>query len=124
MPGNSNGKESSGPDTSRYEEYLVLNRAFTAPAVHEAITSIELSLTGTPLRILDAGTGAGGALPALAVRAQESGAGCVTAIDLDPRAVTAARNYVDQQDRQNAVEVREGDLLQLAEQASEDGPPL
>jgi hypothetical protein len=43
--------------------YLMTNRAFVAPAVAEAVASLGLRAGS---RVLDAGTGAGGALPALA----------------------------------------------------------
>lgn len=108
--------------TDRYVDYLRLNRDFTAPAVTAAISSITPPGPSPGPRILDAGTGAGGALTGLADLAHRNGAeGIVTAIDLDPRAVNTAQQYVDEHQLQDTVEVHEADLLQVAGEAAHEG---
>lgn len=112
-----------GPDTSGYLTYLRTNRDFTAPAVAAAIRSIEVDEPDRPLRVLDAGTGAGGALRELAawVRATgPSGQGTVTAIDVDERAVEAARSELDP-DVAELIDIQVADLHEVASQAASTG---
>ncbi|MBM9463640.1 class I SAM-dependent methyltransferase [Aeromicrobium sp. YIM 150415] len=108
-----------GPDTSGYVDYLITNREFTAPAVEAAVASISLADPGRPLRVLDAGTGAGGALPELARRAEASGPeGRVLALDADERAIETTRAWVG--DR-SSIELRVADLRDVAADASRSG---
>jgi 2-polyprenyl-3-methyl-5-hydroxy-6-metoxy-1,4-benzoquinol methylase len=118
-PGNDSG---AGPDTSRYVDYLVTNRRFSAPAVSDAIAALaELapSVPDRPLRVLDAGTGAGGALPGLLALARPSG-GTVVAVDVDARAVDAAGSHVDHS-AASALDLRTADLLEVAGKARAEG---
>ncbi|MEU3271210.1 class I SAM-dependent methyltransferase [Saccharomonospora sp. NPDC006951] len=111
----------AGPDTSGYLEYLRTNRDFTAPAVAAAVSAITPGTRGRPLRVLDAGTGAGGALPELAGMVRAAGGGTVVAVDADPRAVEAARKLVGQRRLDQVSEVRVADLRAVAAEAAETG---
>lgn len=107
-----------GPDTSRYVHYLITNRDFIAPAVSAAIRAIDISKAGV-LRILDAGTGAGGALPGLLGRLGPSGGG-ITAVDADSRAVgLATRSTIDRR-----VCALVADLRDVATAPAEFGGPF
>ncbi len=109
----------AGPDTSGYLDYLTTNRGFTAPAVEAAVASIALVDPGRPTQVLDAGTGAGGALPALAQLADAFGSGgTVLAVDRDARAVEVARSQTPDL---ASVELRVGDLREVAAEASSNG---
>ncbi|WAH38539.1 50S ribosomal protein L11 methyltransferase [Alicyclobacillus dauci] len=69
----------------------------------QALADIDLSAK----QVLDVGTGTG----VLAIAAARLGAGHVTAIDIDPVAVRAAKENVAQNDLANHVTVQEGNLL-------------
>lgn len=107
-----------GPETRGYLDYLRTNRDFTAPAVAAAVETITLGATDRP-RVLDAGTGAGGALPELVKLVR--GEGVVVAVDLDERAVGAARSVVDDQRWDDIVDVRVADLHDVAAEAVRTG---
>lgn len=108
----------AGPDTGRYLDYLRTNRDFTAEAVGAAVATLDPGDLGRPLRILDAGTGAGGALPGLAGLVRRAARrGSVLAVDLDARAVDAAAQVVDQLVLAAWVELRTADLHQVAGEA-------
>lgn len=112
VPNGAPARGSEGPDVSGYLNYLRTNRAFSSPAVAAAVDSL---LPPTPpARVLDAGTGAGGALPHLA---RYAGDGIpVTAVDLDERAVEQARAYVQEHGIQDRVQLRREDVLALADE--------
>ncbi|ASR39237.1 hypothetical protein BAY61_13115 [Prauserella marina] len=107
----------AGPDTSGYLEYLRTNRDFTAPAVAAAVSAMMPGVRGRPLRVLDAGTGAGGALPELAGLVRAAGGGTVLAVDADDRAVEAARLWADDK----AIDIRVADLRDVAAEAEATG---
>ncbi|MDN6304502.1 MAG: class I SAM-dependent methyltransferase [Corynebacterium sp.] len=111
--------QDTGPDTTGYIDYLTTNRDFVAPAVTAAIAAIDLPSRERPRRILDAGTGGGGALPEL-LRHLGPGIGSILAIDLDTRAVAIARDYADD----SRVDVRIADLRAVAADATEHGGPF
>ncbi|WP_197285785.1 bifunctional 2-polyprenyl-6-hydroxyphenol methylase/3-demethylubiquinol 3-O-methyltransferase UbiG [Nocardiopsis sp. NRRL B-16309] len=106
----------AGPDTSRYVDYLVANRDFAAPAVSAAVAAIPLPEPDRALRILDAGTGGGGALPELLAVARRSG-GTVLAVDADARAIEAARDRVDGAPAPD-LDLRVADLRDVAGEAA------
>ncbi|MBE1536732.1 class I SAM-dependent methyltransferase [Actinomadura algeriensis] len=97
-------------------DYLVTNRAFVAPAVDEAVARLGLPPGG---RVLDAGTGAGGALPALARAVGETGR--VLGVDLNAAVVGLARTHVAETGLGTNVTLRDGDLFDvLAEEPDFD----
>lgn len=104
----------TGPD---YVDYLITKRDAVAAAVSAAISAIELP--GRPRRILDAGTGAGGALPPL-LSIADPDTGQVLAIDVDPRAVALAREHTDDP----RADVRVGDLRKVAAAPAENAGPF
>ncbi|HVL84865.1 MAG TPA: class I SAM-dependent methyltransferase [Pseudonocardia sp.] len=89
-------------------------RDFLAPAVWRAVASLRLPAGAW---VLDAGTGSGGALPALARAAGR--AGRVRGVDLDPAAVQEARAYVGRHGIQQ-VSVETADALETAGLAATD----
>lgn len=95
-------------------DYLLTNRDFVAPAVAEAVSSLGL---GAGARVLDAGTGAGGALPALA-RAVGPG-GEVHAIDLNPAVAALASDHAAGAGIADTVTVRTGDIRQVLAEAAD-----
>lgn len=107
----------AGPDASRYVDYLMTNRDFTASAVAAAIATIELAKSGHPVRVLDAGTGAGGALHGLADLVRDS-QGTVVAVDLDPRAVEVARGLLEGSSLKDYVDLRAADIRDVVQEAS------
>ncbi|WP_422771461.1 class I SAM-dependent methyltransferase [Plantactinospora sp. WMMC1484] len=114
----------AGPDTRGYLDYLLTNRNFTAPAVAAAVASITPEISGRPLRVLDAGTGAGGALPELIalVRAAGGPGGTVVAVDVDERAVeVAGRQLGDLNLGAAPVDLRVADLRDVAAGAVTSG---
>jgi SAM-dependent methyltransferase len=114
----------TGPDTSRYVDYLVTNRDFTAPAVAAAVAAIDLTESSRPVRVLDAGTGAGGALRGLAALSVSTGRdeeGAVVAVDLDTRAIEVARRQVDDPQCERLIDLRVADLREVAREASATG---
>ena len=109
----------AGPEVSGYVEYLLTNRDFTAPAVAAAVGTITVGARDLAPRVLDAGTGAGGALPGLVrlVRAVGRGNGQVVAVDLDERAVEVARAVLDDVAMER-VDLRVADLREVAAEAA------
>lgn len=83
--------------------YLLTNRDFCAPAVAQAVAVLELPRGA---RILDAGTGAGGALRPLAAAAGH--AGSVLGVDLNPAVVALANRHAGE-----LAELRAADLLDV-----------
>lgn len=88
---------------------LAAVRDYLAPAIERAVASLRLPAGGW---VLDAGTGGGGALPALA-RAVGA-AGIVRAVDLDPAAVPLARNHAARHRTASRVTVEQADVLDVA----------
>lgn len=113
------GDSGDGPDTSRKIDYLALNRAFTADVIEQAVNALAPRSPGR-WRVLDAGTGTGGALPELLTLAR-AGGGSLLAIDLDADAVAVARTLVAELAAEDDVEVRVGDLRQVARAAAASG---
>lgn len=81
--------------------YLLANRAFVAPTVEEAVGRLELA---GRTRLLDAGTGAGGGLVALA-RAGDPAAQ-VLGVDRNPDALALARAHAQECGAASRVETR------------------
>lgn len=119
------GDTGAGPDTSGYLNYLLTNRDFTASAVASAVKSLAPKLPpGRGARVLDAGTGAGGALPELVAlaRSDPNRAGAVMAIDIDARAVETAKVQLGEAGLADApVEFRVADLREIADEAASTG---
>ncbi|MGH3917170.1 MAG: class I SAM-dependent methyltransferase [Pseudonocardiaceae bacterium] len=90
--------------------YLLTHRDFMAPAV----ASLHLPAGA---RVLDAGTGAGGALPALARAAT-----AVEGIDLNPAVVPIAAAHAQRSGVGERVTVRVGDLTEVLTEANADEP--
>lgn len=90
-------------------------RDFLAPAVDRAVASLGMPAGAW---VLDAGTGSGGALPALA-RAVGS-AGTVRAVDLDPSVLPLAAAHARQHGMAARVTVRHADLVDVVEHAATD----
>lgn len=102
-----------------FETYLICNRTFLGPAVAEAIQLLSPPVGG---RVLDAGTGGGGALGPLAASVGEQGV--VVAADRDPAVLNAAARYLGDLDPALGSRVRfvEADLA--AEGLSVAGGPF
>ncbi len=113
------GDSGAGPDTSRKIDYLALNRRFTAEVIEQAVSALAPQSDGR-LRVLDAGTGAGGALPELIALAR-AGRGSVLAVDLDAEAVEVARAHVVALGAEQMAEVRIADLREVAQAAASSG---
>lgn len=90
-------------------------RDFLAPAVRRAVASLRLPAGAW---VLDAGTGSGGALPALA-RAVGA-AGTVRAVDIDPDVLAPAQDYAARHGIAARVSVEYADLLDVVERAAID----
>ncbi|MBF6352080.1 methyltransferase domain-containing protein [Nocardia flavorosea] len=88
-----------------FSTYLLANRKFMEPLVSAAIAGMAI-VPGS--RVLDVGTGAGGALPALAATGAR-----VEAIDLDPGVVALAGEYAEQCGVADRVSVRRADLREV-----------
>ncbi|MQA11640.1 MAG: methyltransferase domain-containing protein [Pseudonocardiaceae bacterium] len=104
-------------------DYLLTNRDFTAPAVAAAIGVLGVDVTDRPVRVLDAGTGAGGALRDLAglVRRAGNGEGTVRAIDIDARAVELASSQIADAQLDHSVDLYVADLRDVAAEAAAAG---
>ena len=81
-----------------FHDYLVTNRDFMAPAVEQAIDTLDLSAAR---RVLDVGTGGGGALPAL-VRVAGPEA-LIVGVDLQPGVIELAARHAEQAGVRSAV---------------------
>jgi SAM-dependent methyltransferase len=94
---------------------LLAGRDFFAPAVQRAVDSLRLPAGAW---VLDAGTGSGGALPALA-RAVGA-AGSVRAVDTDRAVLPLATHHAAQHGMGARVSVEHADLLDVVEDAATD----
>lgn len=94
--------------------YLTTNREFMAPAVADAITSLDLR---EGARILDVGTGGGGALPPLVTAAGSSGT--VLAVDLDPGVIALARKHAELAGVGPRITFQVGDILEILAASAE-----
>lgn len=92
---------------------LTTGRDFLAPAVECAVMSLNLAIGA---RVLDAGTGGGGALPPL-VRAVGT-TGSVLAVDRNPTIVALASDYVDKMGIVDRVTVQLGDIIEVLTDAA------
>ncbi|MGC9544658.1 class I SAM-dependent methyltransferase [Streptomyces sp. UG1] len=89
-----------------------------------AVAAIELAESTLPLRVLDVGTGAGGALGHLARRVRAASRdedGTVVAVDIDARAIEVARVQLDDLRLERLVDLRVADLHAIAAEASATG---
>ncbi|MEU1898644.1 class I SAM-dependent methyltransferase [Nocardiopsis dassonvillei] len=96
--------------------YLLANRAFVAPAVEQAVGAMDLS---GRTRLLDAGTGAGGGLVALARAAGPRAR--VLAVDRNPDVLDLAREHARSEGVSDRVEVRAADLVDVLDEAAGSG---
>lgn len=94
---------------------LVTLRDLRARAVERAVGSLRLPAGAW---VLDAGTGAGGALPWLARAAGK--AGRVHAVDLDPAAVLEARSFRDRHAERDQIRVEHADVVDVVRTAATD----
>lgn len=113
------GDTGAAPDVSRKIDYLALNREFTAGVMGPAVSALTPERDG-PWRVLDAGTGTGGALPELIELARGSG-GSVLAVDLDADAAEVARTLTVTLDAGDLAEVRVADLREVVREARASG---
>lgn len=88
--------------------YLTANRDFAAPAVEQAVASLHIPEGG---RVLDAGTGGGGALPQLAQAVGMEGN--VLAVDINPAVVALAAEHAAQAGVADWTTVRTGDVADV-----------
>ncbi|WP_255308316.1 SAM-dependent methyltransferase [Streptomyces marincola] len=97
--------------------YLLSNRAFSAPAVEQAVRAMDLR---GRRHLLDAGTGAGGGLVALARAAGPDAH--VLGVDANPDVLALADEHAKAEGVADRVSTRAADLLDvLAEAAAGDG---
>ena len=96
--------------------YLLANRAFVAPAVEKAVGAMDLP---GRTRLLDAGTGAGGGLVALARAAGP--AARVLAVDHNSDVLELARAHARAEGVSDRVEVRAADLVDVLDTAARAG---
>lgn len=82
--------------------YLVSNRNFCAPTITGAVAALALPAGA---RVLDAGTGAGGALPVLAAAVGHTGS--VLGVDLNPAVVALAAEHAGEGADLRAADLRE-----------------
>jgi SAM-dependent methyltransferase len=94
--------------------YLHTNREFVAPAVEEAVRSLRVP---DGARVLDAGTGAGGGLVALANAAADVR---VLAVDLNPAVIELAAEHATRSDVHSGVTYRTANLLDVTAEATFD----
>lgn len=86
------------------EAYLLSHRGAMAPVIAEAVGALDLPPEGT---VLDAGTGAGGALATLASAAPR---GRVRGVDVDPRVLALAAREIEHHDLGERVDLRAVDV--------------
>ncbi len=98
----------SHPHGQAYLDYLDAWRAFIAPTVQAAIADLDVPQGGA---VLDAGTGTGSALPALAGAVGPSGS--VLGIDRDAAAVSHARDHVRAVGLSSSVELLTADFMDV-----------
>lgn len=94
---------------------LTAVRDFLDPAVERAVAAMRLPAGAW---VLDAGTGSGGALPALARAA--GAAGRVRAVDLDPTMLPLATAHAARHAMAARVSVQHADLVDVVEHAATD----
>ncbi|MHA6628684.1 methyltransferase domain-containing protein [Pseudonocardia sichuanensis] len=92
---------------------LLAGRDFLAPTVQRAVESLHLPAGAW---VLDAGTGSGAALPALARAA--GGAGSVRAVDTDPDVLPLAAHHAAHHGMGARVSVEHADLIDVAGHAA------
>lgn len=92
---------------------LSLIRDFLASTVEQAIMSLNLT---SGIRVLDVGTGAGGALPPLVRTIGTTGS--VLAVDKDPAILALASDHADQAGITDRVTFRLGDITEVLTDAA------
>ncbi|WP_077057453.1 class I SAM-dependent methyltransferase [Streptomyces sp. MP131-18] len=102
--------------TDTVTTYLLTNRAFVAPTIGEAMRTLDL---GGRRRLLDAGTGAGGGLVALAHAADPDAR--VLGVDQNADALELAAAYAEREGVADRVETRQADLLDVLAEAARSG---
>lgn len=102
--------------TTGLVSYLLSNRAFVAPAVAQAVAAMDLHGRA---RLLDAGTGAGGGLVALARAAGPQSR--VLGIDLNPDVLGLARAHAESEGVSGQTDVRAADLRDVLGDAADSG---
>ncbi|OCC14035.1 class I SAM-dependent methyltransferase [Streptomyces sp. PTY087I2] len=96
--------------------YLLSNRAFMAQAVQQAVDTLDLA---GRRRLLDAGTGAGGALPPLALAGGPDA--LVLGVDAHHDALTLADTHATEKGVASQVSFKEADLLDVLGEAGAAG---
>ncbi|TDC25825.1 class I SAM-dependent methyltransferase [Streptomyces sp. 8K308] len=104
-------------DEARLITYLKSNRAFFAPVVEQAVGLLDLR---GRTRILDAGTGGGGGLVALARAAGPEAR--VLGVDRDPNVLGLAMRHAEEEGVGAQVSTRSADLLDLLSRQPADEP--
>ncbi|RMI46674.1 SAM-dependent methyltransferase [Streptomyces triticirhizae] len=102
--------------TDTVTTYLLTNRAFVAPTVEEAVSTLDL---GGRRRLLDAGTGAGGGLVALARAADPEAR--VVGVDQNADALELAAAYAEKEGVAERVRLEQADLLDVLGEAARSG---
>jgi SAM-dependent methyltransferase len=92
---------------------LTTGREFFAPAVERAVASLNLAAGA---RVLDAGTGGGGAILPLARAVGATGS--VLAVDRDTTLVALASDYAEEAENADRVTVQVGDIIKVLADAS------
>lgn len=100
-------------DPSVLARLAITARDFFAPAVEHAIMSLNLA---SGARVLDAGTGAGGALPAISRAVGMTGS--VLAVDKDSTILALASDYAEQAGIANRVTLQLGDIVEVLADAA------
>ncbi|MDQ3761421.1 MAG: class I SAM-dependent methyltransferase [Actinomycetota bacterium] len=98
---------------SSFLAQLTIGREFYAPAVERAVASLNLAAGA---RVLDAGTGGGGAIPPLARAVGATGS--VLAVDRDPTLAALASDYAKEAENADRVTVQVGDIIKVLADAS------
>lgn len=96
-----------------FQDYLVTNRDFMAPAVEQAIGMLDLKAAR---RVLDVGTGGGGALPALA-RATGPDA-LVVGVDQHPGVIELAARHAEQAGVRSKINLIASDVADVLAEAA------
>lgn len=109
-----------GADADAFTAYLSTNRTFNAPAVAAATASIPVTVRNGSLRILDAGTGAGGALSGLVDLGRNHGSDppSVLAVDVVKAGLDVARDQLETPEVAASTELRQADLREIAAEAA------
>lgn len=101
------------PVDSGFINYITTSRAFIAPVVEQAVASLCIP---SGARVLDMGTGGGGALPPLARAAGRTGS--VLGVDQEPKLAAMASDYAAQEGLADQVTVRVGDIVEVLAEAA------